>query len=134
MSSRQKYVTNPSIVHTFAWIVLTAATLSQPVFAQTYISAEPIPSQDIVGTANLTKILGVGYPNLELWSQRLLNDCHIVQNVINVLSANRAISTVFPGNTRYLVAAGGFEAVTDPTYVLTVENSGADAASAGDIF
>jgi hypothetical protein len=126
--------TNLSIVHAFAWIVLAGATMGRPVSAQTYISAEPIPSQDIVGTTNLAKILGIGYPNLELWSQRLLNDCHIVQNVINALSDNRAISTVFAGNTRFLVAAGGFEAVTDPTYVLTLENSGSDAATAADIF
>ena len=131
---RRNCTTNPSIVHAFAWIVLVGAMLGRPVSAQTYISAEPIPSQDIVGTANLAKILGIGYPNLELWSQRLLNDCHIVQNVINVLSDNRAISTVFPGNTRYLVAAGGFEGVTDPTYVLTLDDSGSDAASAVDIY
>src|SRR6185503_18492306 len=90
--------------------LLACAALSSA-SAQTYVSAEPIPSPDIVGTANLTKILNLGYPNLELWSQRLLNDCHIVQNVINVLSENRAITTVNSANTRYKVAAGGFEAV-----------------------
>jgi hypothetical protein len=41
---------------------------------------------------------------------------------------------VYPGNTRYLVAAGGFEGVTDPTYVLTLDDSGAAGASAADIF
>src|SRR5438874_11310131 len=100
---------------------LLACTALASAWAQTYVSAEPIPSQDIVGTANLNKILSIGYPNLELWSQRLLNDCHMVRKVIDVLSDNRAISTVMPGNTRYLVAAGGFEGVTDPSYVLTME-------------
>jgi hypothetical protein len=102
--------------------------------AQTYVSAEPIPSQDIVGVANLNKIEGIGYSNLELWSQRLLNDCGIVQNVISTLSTNNAITTVTPGNTVFLVAAGGFQAVTDPAYVLTMADSGAGAASASDIF
>ena len=102
--------------------LLACAALASA-WAQTYVSAGPIPSQDIVGAANLNKILNLGYPNLELWSQRLLNDCHIVQNVINVLSNNRAITTVSSANVRSKVAAGGFEAVTDPTYVLTFDDS-----------
>lgn len=119
----------------FALIVLMGATVGvSPTFAQTYISAEPIPSQDIVGAGNLNQILSIGYPNLELWSQRLLGDCHVVQNVIDVLSFNQTISTVNPGNTRYIIAAGGFEGVTDPTYVLTMKDSGANGASAADIF
>jgi hypothetical protein len=95
---------------------------------------EPIPSEEIVGTANLTKFLNLGYANLELWSQRLLNECHLVQNVIDTLSSNGAISTVTTPNTRYIVAAGGFEAVTDPSFVVTIEDSGPLAASASDIF
>src|SRR5262245_42109208 len=113
--------------------LLACAALSSA-WSQTYVSAEPIPSPDIVGTANLTKILNLGYPNLELWSQRLLNDCHIVQNLINVLSEHRAITTLTSANTSYKVAAGGFEAVTDPTYVLTFDDSSPAAASAADIF
>jgi hypothetical protein len=106
-------------------IVLLAATLlGQPVSAITYISAEPIPSADVVGLNDLAKILSIGYSNLELWSQRLVNECRIVQNVINVLSANRAISTVNSSNTSFRVAAGGFEGVTDPTYVFTIQDSG----------
>ena len=117
------------------WIFLLAGTwAARPVTAQTYISAEPIPSQDIVGPANLTKILGIGYSNMELWSQRLLNDCQIVPNVIDTLLDNRAIRTVLPANTRYGVAAGGFQGVTDPSYVFRMEDSGSVAVSAADIF
>jgi hypothetical protein len=87
-----------------------------------------------VGSANLAKILNLGYPTLELWSQRLLNDCRMVDNVITALSNNAAISTVNAGNSRYIVAAGGFQAVTDPSFVLTILDSGPGAASAGDIF
>ncbi len=87
-----------------------------------------------MGKADLAKIEGVGYSNLALWSQRLLNDCGIVQNVILTLSDNKAISTILPGNTRYGVAAGGFEGVTDPSYVYRIEDSGPLAASAADIF
>jgi hypothetical protein len=78
-------------------------------------------------------ILSVGYPNLELWSNRLLNDCHIVQNVIDVLTSHGAISTVNSTNTRFAVAAGGFESVTDPSYVFTVQDSGPNAVSAADV-
>jgi hypothetical protein len=126
---------HPNRVLVLAWIALAGATLGgRPVSAQTYVSAEPIPSQDIVGSANLAKILNLGYPNLELWSQRLLNDCHMVENVITALSNNAAISTVNTGNSRYIVAAGGFQAVTDPSFVLTIQDSGPGAANAVDIF
>jgi hypothetical protein len=118
----------------FASIALAGFLAGQPVLAQTYISAEPIPSREIVGTANLTKILNLGYADLELWSRRLLNNCHMVQNVIDALSSNGAISTLAPPNTRYLVAAGGFEAVTDPSFVVTIQDTGPLAASASDIF
>jgi hypothetical protein len=117
-----------------ATIVLLAITLcAQPATATTYISVEPIPSRDVVGQNALDRILTVGYPNLELWSSRLLNDCGIVQNVIDALASNGAISTVNSGNTRFIVAAGGFESVTDPTYVFTVQDSGPNAVSAVDI-
>ncbi len=126
---------NRSAVPVLAWIVLICATLvARPVSAQTYISAEPIASVQIVGQADLGKIEGLGYSTLALWSQRLLYDCGIVQNVIFTLSDNKAISTILPGNTRYGVAAGGFQGVTDPSYVFRIEDSGPAAASASDIF
>jgi hypothetical protein len=110
------------------WLTTTLA-----VHATTYISVEPIPSRDVVGQQNLTKILGVGYPNLELWSNRLLNECGIVQEVIDALAADGAISTVDSGpsgNTSFRVA---FEAVTNPSYVFTVNDSGSDAVSESDV-
>lgn len=129
-----KLTKSRSKISCFAMIVLLVATLgAHSVTATTYISVEPIPSRDVVGQNALAMILSVGYPNLELWSNRLLNDCNIVQNVIDVLASNGAISTVNPGNTRVRVAAGGFEAVTDPSYVFTVQDSGPNAASAADV-
>jgi hypothetical protein len=123
------------MVPVVAWIVLLGATLAaRPVFAQTYVSAEPIPSVQIVGKADLAKIEGLGYSKLALWSVRLLYDCGIVQNVISTLSDNKAISTIHPSNTLYGVAAGGYEGVTDPSYVFRIEDSGPRAASATDIF
>ena len=114
--------------------VLLATTLA--VRATTYMSVEPIPSRDVVGQDALAKILNVGYPDLELWSNRLLNECGIVQEVIDVLASHGAISTVdtgSTGNTRFRVAAGGFEGNTNPSYVFTVEDSGPDAVSEADV-
>jgi hypothetical protein len=123
-----------SRISCLATIVLLAITLcARQVTATTYISVEPIPSRDVVGQNALDRILTVGYPNLELWSSRLLSDCGIVQNVIDALTSNGAISTVNTSNTRFLVAAGGFEAVTNPAYVFTVRDSGPNAVSAVDI-
>lgn len=111
--------------------VLLTTTLA--VHATTYISVEPIPSRDVVGEDALAEILSVGYPHLELWSNRLLNDCGIVQEVIDVLASQGAISTVHPWNTSFRVGAGGFEGVTNPSYVFTVQDSGPDAVSEADV-
>ena len=125
--------TQPKITRLFI-VVLLAATLGvQPLAAITYISVEPIPNQDVVGQPALDTLLSAGYPNLERWSNRLLNDCGIVQNVIDVLTVNGAISTVNSGNTSVRVAAGGFETVTNPSFVATVRDSGPDAASEEDV-
>ena len=134
MQMNGKTTKTRSKISCVAIIVLLFTTLgAHSVTATTYISAEPIPSRDVVGQNALALILSVGYPNLELWSNRLLNDCNIVQNVIDVLASNGAISTVNLGNTSFRVAAGGFEGITDPSYVFTVQDSGPNAVSAADI-
>ncbi len=123
-----------STIFRFAAVVLLAATLgAQSARATTYISVEPIPSGDVVGQDALATILGAGYTDLERWSNRLLNDCGIVQSVIDVLVSNGAISTVNDGNTIFRVAAGGFESVTNPSFVATVLDSGDDAVSEEDV-
>jgi hypothetical protein len=82
-----KITKSRSKISCLATIVLLAITLgAHPVAATTYISVEPIPSRDVVGQNALAMILTIGYPNLELWSNRLLNDCGFVQNVIDVLA------------------------------------------------
>ena len=125
--------TQPTIPR-LAVVAFLAATLGvHSLGATTYISVEPIPNRDVVGQDDLTTILSAGYPTLELWSQRLLNDCGMVQNVIDALTANGAISTVNSVNTSFQVAAGGFESVTNPSFVATVKDSGPDPVSAEDV-
>jgi hypothetical protein len=134
LKSMKRVITQvQSRVSRYLTILLLASLTVQPVNATTYISAEPIPSQDVVGQAALVRLLSVGYPNLELWSNRLLNDCQIVQSVISTLTVHKAITTVNSLNTQFLVAAGGFESVTDPSFVFTVQDTGSNAVSAADI-
>lgn len=133
--SRHRYHRNMSTVTVFAWFMLVVATLAgRPVSAQTYISAEPIPSSQVVGAAELAKIESLDYSTRALWAERLLNDCGIVQNVIVTLWQNKAINTILPSNTSYGVAAGGYQGVTDPSYVFKINDSGPGAASAQDIY
>jgi hypothetical protein len=94
---------------------------------------EPIPSRDVVGQDALSQILSAGYSNLERWSNRLLSECRIVQRVIDELESDGAISTVNSGNTTFQVAAGGFESVTNPSFVATVLDSGPGAVSEADV-
>lgn len=110
-----------------------AAFGAQPALATTYLSAEPIPTPDVVGATSLGKLESIGYARLERWSRRLLDDCRLVDQTIDALTAYGAIDSLGPLNTRRAVAAGGFEAVTHPSFVLTVEDEGPGAANASDI-
>jgi hypothetical protein len=103
------------------------------VSATTYISVEPIPNRDVIGAANLARLRSIGYRNLERWSQRLLSECLAVDSVIEALSAHGAITSVTQANTRFVVAAGGFEGATNPSFVFTVQDTGAGSASAADV-
>jgi hypothetical protein len=113
-----------------AAIVLTAV---QTLSATTYMSVEPVPNRDVVGAAELGLIRGIGYARLGRWSQRFLLECSAVDNVIDALTAHGAITSVSAANTRFVVAAGGFEGSTNPSYVFTIQDSDAGAASANDV-
>jgi len=108
-------------------------TVVHTVSATTYISVEPIPNRQVVGEANLALLRSIGYSRLERWSERLLSECLAVDRVIEALTAHGAITSVTPANTRFVVAAGGFEGATNPSYVFTVQDSGPGAASARDV-
>lgn len=106
----------------------------QTLSATTYMSVEPIPSPDVIGADNLQSLRSIGYSRLERWSQRLLSECRVVDNVIATLAAHGAITTVTtPSNTRFVVAAGGFEGATNPSFVFTLQDAGAGAVRAADV-
>ena len=119
--------------HTVARVVLAFLLALHTVSATTYISVEPIPNRDVVGDAELALIRSIGYDRLARWSERFLTECLAVDNVISALSAHGAITSVTSTNTSFVVAAGGFEGATNPSYVATVVDSGPDAASTRDI-
>src|SRR5262245_60465400 len=105
-----------------AIVLLATALGASSLLATSYISVEPIPNEDVVGAATVQTLLGAGYTNLETWAG-LLKDCGIVQDVIDALDDDEAIPTVTATNTKFRVAAGGFEGVTNPSYVFTVVDS-----------
>ena len=116
-------------------VLLTAV---QAVSATTYMSVEPIPNRDVVGQGDLTLLRGIGYSNLERWSDLLLSRCLVVERVIEALTTHGAITSltlnpVATANTRFVVAAGGFEGATNPSYVFTIQDSGPGAASMRDV-
>src|SRR5262245_16611991 len=116
------------------WLIASfLAIAAETVWATTYLSVEPIPTADVIGQANLDSLDSIGYSNLELWSQRLLNECGAVDDVIAALSANDAITSVTTANTRAIVAAGGFEGVIHPSFVFTIRDTGARSVSQADV-
>jgi hypothetical protein len=113
-----------------AAVLLTAG---HTVSATTYMSVEPIPNRDVIGADNLALLRSIGYSDLERWSGRFLSECLAVDSVIEALTVHSAIASVTPANTRFLVAAGGFEGATNPSYVFTVQDSGPGAVSLRDV-
>jgi hypothetical protein len=119
---------------TTGWLVAAVFLIAvHTVSATTYLSVEPVPNVDVIGQADLNRIQSIGFANLELWSQRLLDDCHVVDNVIGALSDHEAITTVTGANTQFVVGAGGFEGQTNPSYVFTIRDSGAGSVSEADV-
>jgi hypothetical protein len=122
-----------AVARVAALVLLVATLAARAVVATTFMSVEPIPGGDVVGEPTLAVIESAGYANLELWSNRLLNDCGFVRSTIDALTADGAISTVNGGNTDVGVAAGGFEGITHPSFVFTIRDSGFDPVSASDV-
>jgi len=115
------------------WLVAFLLLWAHTASATTYMSVEPVPNRDVVGADNLAAIRSIGYANLERWSQRLLHECRVVDSVIDALTANAAISSVTSTNRRVVVAAGGFEGGTNPSFVFTVKDSGAGSVTEADV-
>ncbi len=104
-------------------------SLCATVQANKYGSVEPIANSAVIDT---TPLRDQPLRVREAFATRLLQ-CGIVNQVIDVLSSTRAITTVNSLNTSFAVGAGGFAGFTNPSFVYTVLDSGPNAASIGDI-
>ena len=130
MRTSFSHVTNRTIGCFVAFLLLVWPHTASAI---TYMSIETVPNRDVVGEDDVVTIRSIGYANLERWSQRLLDECRVVDSVIDALTANAAISSVTSTNTRVVVAAGGFEGGTNPSFVLTVKDSGAGSVTEADV-
>lgn len=99
------------------------------VHADKYGSVEPIANPAVVDT---TPLRDQPLKVREAFAGRLLQ-CGIVNQVIDALSSTGAITTINGLNTRFEVGAGGFAGFTNPSFVYTVQDSGPNAASTGDV-
>ena len=109
--------------------VALSITLNATLQANTYGSVEPIANPDVIDT---TPLRNQPLRVREAFATRLLQ-CGVVGQVVDVLSATRAIKTINNLNTSFSVGAGGFAGETNPAYVYTVIDSGPNAASQSDI-
>src|SRR5262245_60372797 len=130
MRTSSRDVMNRTIGWSAAFLLLVGAHTAS---ATTYMSVEPVPNIDVIGADDLATIRGIGYGNLERWSGRLLEQCRVVDSVIDARSAHKAIHSVTVTNTHPTVAAGGFEGGTTPSFVLTIQDSGTGAVTEADV-
>ena len=126
------HVTNRTIRRLVAFLLLVWPHTASAI---TYMSIETVPNEDVAGVGEdvVITIRSIGYANLERWSQRLLVECCVVDSVIGALTADEAIDSVTSTNTRFVVAAGGFEGGTNPSFVFTVKDSGAGSVTEADV-
>jgi hypothetical protein len=110
-------------------VAFCSLSLVADVRANTFGSVEPIANPAVIDTEPLrAQDLKVR----EEFAKRLFQ-CGIVDDVIDALTAARAIRTVNDLNTRFDVGAGGFAGETNPAYVYTIIDDGPNAASHDDI-
>ena len=104
-------------------------SLCSTVQANKYGSVEPIANPAVIDT---TPLRDQPLRVREAFATRLLQ-CGVVSQVVDALSATRAITTINNLNTSFAVGAGGFAGETNPSYVYTVIDQGPNAASEDDV-
>lgn len=104
-------------------------SLYAPLSAEKLGSVEPIVNPAVVDT---TALQNQPLRVREAFATRLLQ-CGLVDQVVQALSAARAITTINELNTSFAVSAGGFAGRTNPAFVFTAVDAGPNAASGADI-
>ena len=116
-------------IHTRVVTVGLVFSLCSTVQANKYGSVEPIANPAVIDT---TPLRDQPLRVREAFAERLLQ-CGVVSQVVDALSATRAITTINNLNTSFAVGAGGFAGETNPSYVYTVIGEGPNAASEDDV-
>ena len=110
-------------------VALGAVLVSGEATAETLGAIEPFANDAVLDMGPLES------QDLDVraaFAERLLA-CGIVDRVEQLLSDRHITTTINDRNTHFAVSAGGFEAITNPTYAYTVIDTGPGAANHGDI-
>jgi len=111
----------------FLLALLALATASQVV-----LSSSPIPNYAVIGDANLAAIEAKSYATRERWAKQLLNQCGVIDQTLALLAGETCGRIVQSGRgavRSVSVSAGGFEAVTDPTFIFDVDSTKLDGTA-----
>jgi hypothetical protein len=92
-------------------------------------SVEPIIDNGVVNT----RVLAEQDLDVRVAFAERLFQCGIVEDVERLLAAEHVTTTIDLRNTRFRVAAGGFQGRSNPTFAFTTTDSGAGASSHTDI-
>jgi hypothetical protein len=97
--------------------------------ATKYGSVEPIANPAVIDT---TPLRDQPLRVREAFASRLLQ-CGIVNQVVDVLQATRATTTINNLNVSFAVGAGGFAGATNPSFVYTIIDKGPNSVSTDDV-
>ena len=116
---------NKTRVITIVLVLSICSTLQ----ATKYGSVEPIANPAVIDT---TPLRDQPLRVREAFASRLLQ-CGIVNQVVDVLQATRATTTINNLNVSFAVGAGGFAGATNPSFVYTVIDKGPNSVSTDDV-
>lgn len=84
------------------------------------LSSSPIPNEAVIGSADLAAIAAKSIGTRTAWATQVLNKCPVVHATVALLNSPVCGNAIRTGGGRLrsiTVSAGGFEQVTDPTFV-----------------
>jgi hypothetical protein len=109
--------------------IVLVASVCTTLQATKYGSVEPIANPAVIDT---TPLRDQPLRVREAFASRLLQ-CGIVNQVVDVLQATRATTTINSLNVSFAVGAGGFAGATNPSFVYTIIDKGPNSASTDDV-
>jgi hypothetical protein len=120
-SHYQKIAAAPNYTVTGDYAYAGQQTNANPLF----IAVAPIPNVNVVGQDALNYIYNTFDFDQRLKWATNIDDCGLIQDTIDALVKNNLLTNK-KGNAlkcSYTIAAGGFEGISDPTYVFAITDS-----------